>query len=260
MGKRLANRPGVLFQMGSRFQGNVELQVALRYRLSSRGIRQWWRNTFIGRTLREAIPAVCAGARPREVILPATAAAHRCAALLTTGSGKREETLSRRIANHFIIDPPGESPDEWSMAESVDVVTRLLRAWRSGDLQARDDLVPLVYAELHRRAAAYLRRERSDHSLQPTALVNEAYLRLVAQHQVDWQNRTHFFSLAASMMRRILVDHARERHAAKRPAAGVRVTLDERLAAVQPREVDLLLLDQALSGVVDTRSAPGAGR
>ena len=105
---RRANRPGVLFQMGSRFQGNVELQVALRYRLSSRGIGRWWRNTFIGRTLREGMPAVCAGARPREVILPATAAAHRCAALLTTGSGKREETLWRRIANHFVIDPPGE--------------------------------------------------------------------------------------------------------------------------------------------------------
>ena len=137
------------------------------------------------------------------------------------------------------------------VTESVDVVTRLLRAWRSGDLQARDDLVPLVYAELRRRAAAYLRRERPDHSLQPTALVNEAYLRLMAQHQVDWQNRAHFFSLAASMMRRILVDHARERQAAKRPAAGVRVTLDERLGAVQPREVDLLLLDQALTELAD---------
>jgi len=88
-------------------------------------------------------------------------------------------------------------------------VTRLLRAWGQGDLQARDELVPLVYHELRRRAAAYLRRERADHTLQPTALVHEAYLRLLGQRRVAWQNRTHFFGIAAQMMRRILVDHAR---------------------------------------------------
>src|SRR5262245_38694162 len=88
-------------------------------------------------------------------------------------------------------------------------VTALLRAWARGDLEAREKLVPLVYEELRRRASAYLRRERTNHTLQPTALVHEAYLRLVRQERVSWQNRTHFFSVAAQMMRRILVDSAK---------------------------------------------------
>ena len=102
------------------------------------------------------------------------------------------------------------------MADRTGAVSNLLRAWGRGDLQARDDLVPLVYRELRRRAAAYLRRERLDHTLQPTALVHEAYLRLVGQDRVAWRNRAHFFGVAAQMMRRILVDHAREHRAAKR--------------------------------------------
>jgi RNA polymerase sigma factor (TIGR02999 family) len=125
-------------------------------------------------------------------------------------------------------------------------VSRLLRAWGQGDLQARDELVPLVYRELRRRAAAYLRRERADHTLQPTALVHEAYVRLVGQQRVVWQNRAHFFGIAAQMMRRILVDHAREHQAAKRPRAALKVTLDDRVGAQQPRDCELLLLDQAL--------------
>src|SRR6185503_10519853 len=95
-------------------------------------------------------------------------------------------------------------------------VTGLLRAWSRGDVQARDALMPLVYKELRRRAAAYLRRERSDHTLQPTALVHEAYLRLVGQERVVWQNRAQFYGVAAQMMRRILVDHARGHHRGKR--------------------------------------------
>jgi RNA polymerase sigma-70 factor, ECF subfamily len=126
-------------------------------------------------------------------------------------------------------------------------VTGLLRAWGAGDADARDALMPLVYQELRRRAALYLRRERADHTLQPTALVHEAYLRLAGQERVAWQNRAHFFGIAASMMRRILVDHARERHRAKRPNAAVRVMLDDRIGAADAPGCDLLLLDQALT-------------
>src|SRR5687767_5933907 len=109
---------------------------------------------------------------------------------------------------------------------------------------ARDDLVPLVYAELRRRAAAYLRRERLDHTLQPTALVHEAFLRLMGQDRVAWQNRAQFFGLAAQMMRRILVDHARRHQAAKRPPREWRVTVDEQHAPAPPPDCELMLLDR----------------
>jgi RNA polymerase sigma factor (TIGR02999 family) len=107
--------------------------------------------------------------------------------------------------------------------------------------------MPLVYDELRRRAAGHLRRDRRDHTLQPTALVHEAYVRLIGQRHVDWQSRTHFFALASRMMRRILVDHARARAAAKRPDGTLRVTLDGNLASIDSRGCDLLLLDQALA-------------
>ena len=137
-------------------------------------------------------------------------------------------------------------------------VSRLLQAWGRGDLQARDDLVPVVYRELRRRAGAYLRRERQDHTLQPTALVHEAYMRLVGQERVAWQNRAHFFAIASQMMRRILVDHAREHQAAKRPGAGVKVMLDDRIGAAQPRACEFIALDQAL--VELTRIDPRQGQ
>jgi RNA polymerase sigma factor (TIGR02999 family) len=137
-------------------------------------------------------------------------------------------------------------------------VSRLLRAWGGGNLQARDDLVPVVYRELQRRAGAYLRRERSDHTLQPTALVHEAFMRLMEQDRVNWQNRAHFFAMAAQMMRRILVDHARGHQAAKRPDAGVKVILDDRIGAAQPRECELIDLDEAL--VELTRLDPRQGQ
>jgi RNA polymerase sigma factor (TIGR02999 family) len=135
-------------------------------------------------------------------------------------------------------------------------VSQLLRAWSRGDLQAREDLVPLVYQELRRRASAYLRRERPGHTLQPTALVHEAYIRLMAQRRVSWLNRAQFFALAAQLMRRILVDHARERHAAKRPA-GIRVAFDEGIRAVPPPDYELLMLDDALHDLarLDPRQA-----
>jgi RNA polymerase sigma-70 factor (ECF subfamily) len=126
-------------------------------------------------------------------------------------------------------------------------VTGLLRAWGEGDLLARDRLMPLVYAELRRRAATYIRRERIDHTLQPTALVNEAYLRLVGQERVVWQDRAHFFGIAAQMMRRILVDYARGRGRTKRFAAAIRVELDDRIAACERRDCELLLVDRALT-------------
>jgi RNA polymerase sigma factor (TIGR02999 family) len=124
-------------------------------------------------------------------------------------------------------------------------VTALLRAWGKGDEGARDQLLPLIYGELRRRAAAHLRRERREHSLQPTALVHEAYLRLVDQ-QVTWQNRAHFFGLASEMMRRILVDHARTRKRGKRDGTWTRVELDEAVAIEEQRDVDLVSLDRAL--------------
>jgi len=126
-------------------------------------------------------------------------------------------------------------------------VSRLLKAWGRGDLQARDDLMPVVYRELRRRAGAYLRRERQDHTLQPTALVHEAFMRLVGQERVAWQNRAHFFAIASQMMRRILVDYAREHQAAKRPGAGIKVVLDDRIGAAPPPACGLIDLDQALA-------------
>jgi RNA polymerase sigma-70 factor (ECF subfamily) len=130
---------------------------------------------------------------------------------------------------------------------SPGAVTRLLQAWSAGNPHAREELLPLVYSELRQRAAGHLRRDRKGHTLQPTALVHEAYLRLVGQREVDWQCRTHFFALASRMMRRVLVDHARARAAAKRPDGALRVTLDGDLSSVDPRGCDLLMLDQALS-------------
>jgi RNA polymerase sigma factor (TIGR02999 family) len=126
-------------------------------------------------------------------------------------------------------------------------VTGLLQAWVGGELRARDQLMLVVYEELRRRAAARLRRERPGHVLQPTALVHEAYLRLVGQRHTDWQNRAHFFAVASEMMRRILVDHARRRKMAKRSGGWARVTLDEPVAQCDPPDVDLLDLDAALS-------------
>jgi RNA polymerase sigma factor (TIGR02999 family) len=145
------------------------------------------------------------------------------------------------------------------MTPSSPNVTQLLRKWsRGGDREALDQLLPVVYTELHKQAARYLRKERVGHTLQPTALVHEAYLRLIGQTEVDWQNRAHFFGIAAQLMRRILVDHARDRHAEKRGGPGaVRVTLDELVVATEGSGVDLLALDEALTrlSAMDGRQA-----
>jgi RNA polymerase sigma-70 factor, ECF subfamily len=134
-----------------------------------------------------------------------------------------------------------------TMPRSTQDVTGLLIALQEGDKDAADRLVEAVYADLRKKAAAFLRRERPGHTLQPTALVHEAYLRLVDQNRVVWQNRAHFLGVAAEMMRRILVDHARNRTAQKRGGRQTRVTLDEALASSGPRSLDLIALDDALS-------------
>ena len=131
------------------------------------------------------------------------------------------------------------------MAEAATAVTTLLRAWRRGDQAAFERLTPLVYDQLRRLARHYLRGERPNHTLRPTALVHEVYLRLVNLDQVDWQDRSHFFALAARQMRRILVDSARARRFHKRGGGAVSVTFDEALA-VSRRDPDLVALDDAL--------------
>ena len=130
---------------------------------------------------------------------------------------------------------------------SSERVNKLLLNWGQGDQGAREALIPLVYDELRRLARRYLRRERRDHTLQSAALVNEAYLRLIRQEHPQWQNRAHFFGVAAQLMRHILVDHARNRAAAKRGAGAPRLTLDPDVALPQERDVDLIALDDALN-------------
>jgi RNA polymerase sigma factor (TIGR02999 family) len=134
---------------------------------------------------------------------------------------------------------------EEGMRDPALPVTALLRAWRRGDQEAFGRLTPLVYDELRRRARYYLRGERPNHTLQPTALVNEVYLRMVNIDQVDWHDRTHFIAVAARHMRRILVDSARARRYHKRGGRALMVTFDEALA-VSDRSPDLLALDDAL--------------
>jgi RNA polymerase sigma factor (TIGR02999 family) len=129
-------------------------------------------------------------------------------------------------------------------------ITQLLVASRAGDADALNQLLPLVYDELRRLAGHYLRRERSDHTLQPTALVHEAYMRLIDQN-VSWQNRAHFFGVAAQMMRRVLVDYARGRLAAKRGSGGVKVSLDDALNLSDERAGDFVALDEALERLAE---------
>ncbi len=125
-------------------------------------------------------------------------------------------------------------------------VTQLLVAWCEGDQAALDKLLPLVNTELRRLAARYMRRERKGHTLQTSALVNEAWLRLVNQNQVHWQNRAHFFGIAAQLMRRILIDHARRYQYEKRGGGAVKVSLDETAAVTEARAAELLAVDEAL--------------
>jgi RNA polymerase sigma factor (TIGR02999 family) len=139
--------------------------------------------------------------------------------------------------------------DDWSTD-----VSQLLRAWSEGDQSALETLTPIVYAELHRLAQRYLRGERDGHSLQTTALVNEAYMRLAGYTRMRWRDRTHFFAVSAQVMRRILVEHARK-HNLKRGGGVQHLTLDEAAVLVPDRAADLVALDDALNalGQVDPR-------
>ena len=142
--------------------------------------------------------------------------------------------------------PPPPKPHE---------ITELLEQWSGGNQAALDKLYPLVYEELRRLARSYMRREPKGHTLQTTALINEAYVRLVDQHQVHWQNRSHFFAISAQIMRRILVDHARRRLHAKRGGGARKISLDEVMIVAKERSEEVLMLDEALANLarVDPR-------
>src|SRR5687768_13508948 len=151
----------------------------------------------------------------------------------------------------------GGSPPRRTTAAQPSEITGLLTAWRAGDAGALDQLVDALYGELHRLARQCMAGERAGHSLQPTALVNEAYLRLIDARRVHWQNREHFLAVAARQMRRVLVDIARARGYQKRGGAAVHVTFDEALPVMQEPGRDLLALDDALDALaqVDERKA-----
>jgi RNA polymerase sigma factor (TIGR02999 family) len=151
------------------------------------------------------------------------------------------------------LDSPAPAPPEATARD----VTRLLRAWSDGDEAAMDRLIPLVERELHRLARAYMGRERKGHTLQATALVNEVFLRFPDARQLRWQDRTHFIAIAARLMRRVLVDHARARGYRKRGGGAQQVALDETLLTTPGPALDLIALDRALErfATVDARKS-----
>lgn len=147
---------------------------------------------------------------------------------------------------------------EQSRQEEKQNITQLLLSWNKGNPEALDKLMPLVYEELHRQAARFLRRERADHTLQTTGLIHEAYLKLVDQREVNWESRTHFFAIASNLMRRILVDYARSKKRDKRGGDIVKLSLEEaELVAGKEKGIDLIALDEALTRLekIDERQA-----
>ena len=142
-------------------------------------------------------------------------------------------------------------PGQALESRSSNQVTELLVRWRGGDREALDTLMPLVYAELRRLAKSYLQRERPNHTLQSTALVNEAYVRLIGQNLPQWQNRAHFFGVAAQLMRQILVDYARSHRADKRGGGAFKLTLGDAAEQAQPIDIDLVALDDALKTLAE---------
>src|SRR4030095_16625255 len=143
------------------------------------------------------------------------------------------------------------------MIPSSPNVTELLRNWSDGDKQAQEKLFQVVYNELHRQAARYLRHEQPGLSLQTTDLIHEAYLRLTSQQHVEWQNRLHFFSIAAKVMRHILVDHVRGRQAAKRGGSAIRLPLEDAMVVLPEQDLDFVALDEALTrlAAIDSRQS-----
>ena len=135
----------------------------------------------------------------------------------------------------------------YPMSQAPENVTQLLIDWSKGDKAALDALLPVVYEELRHQAARYLRRERAGHTLQTTALIHEAYIKLIDQRNVHWQNRAHFFGIAAQAMRRILVDHARAKNRAKRGGSDIRVSFNEANLVGQQQDLDIEALDEALT-------------
>ncbi len=150
------------------------------------------------------------------------------------------------VAVSSFSGPTVSENDDVDQTTRDDQVTALLHDWRKGDDAALTELLPILYADLRKLAGGYMRRERADHTLQPTALVSEAYLRLDARRDVPIESRAHFMAAAAEAMRRILVDHARRKRSEKRGGDQQRVTLYENLAKNEGVDVDLLTLDQAL--------------
>jgi RNA polymerase sigma-70 factor (ECF subfamily) len=138
---------------------------------------------------------------------------------------------------------------EGRMSDSSRQITQLLDQWAGGDQAAFEQLLPLVYEDLHRQAGYMMPHESSGHTLQTTALVHEAYLKLVDQHSAHWQNRAHFFAVASQLMRRILIDHARRRHAGKRGGSSLKVELDEAVAIPGHADLDILRLNDALESL-----------
>jgi RNA polymerase sigma factor (TIGR02999 family) len=132
-------------------------------------------------------------------------------------------------------------------------ITRMLQEWNDGKPEVINDLMPLVYDELHRQAQRYLRRERRDHTLQTTALIHEAYLKLIDQRSVEWESRTHFFAIAAQAMRRILVDYARAEKREKRGGDEIKIPLEDALQVLGKEEqtIDLIALDEALTRLAE---------
>jgi RNA polymerase sigma factor (TIGR02999 family) len=151
----------------------------------------------------------------------------------------------------------GSSSNLTSMAASSNEITQLLTAWGNGDQNALDQLMPLIYSELHRLAHRHIKKERPGHTLQTSALLNEAFLRLVDQRDVTWKSRAHFFAIAAQMMRRILVDYARSRGSAKRAGNARQVSFDEELIVSRQLSEDILELHDALNelAVIDERKS-----
>lgn len=149
-------------------------------------------------------------------------------------------------------------PDEKPLKQPAPhEITKLLKDWSGGDLTALDRLIPLVYEELHRLAHQHMRRERAGHLLQTSALINEAYLRLVSEHDLTIENRAHFFGVAARLMRQILVDEARKRNSAKRGGGGIQVSLTEATTVAQEQAANVVALDDALKSleVIDARQS-----
>jgi RNA polymerase sigma-70 factor (ECF subfamily) len=156
-------------------------------------------------------------------------------------------TFASQRANLCALWGCPERSGDGVRASSSNQVTELLRRWSSGEVAARDALIPLVYDELRRLAGHFLASQRSAHTLQSTALVHEAYLRLAGRDDVRWENRAHFFAVAAQLMRRILVDHARKRNAAKRGPQHLTLMVEESVDLPARRELDLVVLNDALN-------------